>query len=357
MKRSRSEPPSPATTDGFAPHRRWAFGSIAALMGLSSFPAGAVAQQGLPSHDFPIEGSVAPSGVAECCGTLLIPVGARAVGAGRTLGSQISPDAVFSNPAGLAGLDGRHFIVHHADIGAPLLAFTLLFTPEAVGTLGISYRLIDFGDDLATDEEGNVLGRLTTRDHLLAASFATPVVWGLSAGVNYKLVRFRIGCSGFCHGFDLKATTQAVDVGIQLRDRFVEDLALGLAITDLGLPLQVINAEQADPPPTRVRLGGSYEVLRHFAADTAFDLRLSAEMAWSPRGSVPATPSFGAELALEEFVTLRAGYVFGEGIGTGPAVGVSLTFGSFTLGVARAFRQALAGSDAEPLDVTFGTLF
>ncbi|HUH14236.1 MAG TPA: hypothetical protein VMK65_14075 [Longimicrobiales bacterium] len=300
----------------------------------------------------------------ECCQTLLLPVGARLVALGQALGSRSTPDAVFSNPAGLATLEERHLVLHtaelpggEADAGTQTLAATLILTPRDIGALGFTYRLLDFGSQPCLDETGANVGALTIRYHVLLGSFATRVGGGLRAGLNYKLYTERFGLSGRCPGNDLSARTQGLDLGVQYTPPALPDLALGVALTDLGFALQTLNAEQSDPLPLRLHLAGSYELLHHFTSDTSSAGWISVEAAIPPPERGLLELSVGAELAFQDMVFLRGGWVSGEGLGTGPALGLGVRYRNFTVSVARTFQASpLAGEDP-PLDLSLGVQF
>ena len=300
----------------------------------------------------------------ECCQLLLLPVGARLVALGQALGARTTPDAVFSNPAGLALLDERYVVLHtaelpgaEADAGTQTLAATLLFTPGGIGAVGATYRLLDFGSQACLDETGTTVGALTIRYPVLLGSFATSVGGGLRAGLNYKLYTERFGLSGRCAGDDLSARTQGLDLGLQYSPPALPHLSLGMAVTDLGFALQTLNAEQADPMPLRLHLAGAYEVLHHFSADTTSAGWLSLETAIPPPERGLLEVSVGAELAFQDLVFLRGGWVSGEGLGTGPSLGLGVSYRNFTVSVARTFQASpLAGEDP-PLDMSLGVRF
>jgi len=131
-------------------------------------------------------------------------------------------------------------------------------------------------------------------------------------------------------------------------------------LAHLGPDFQVVNAEQADPLPTRVRVSAAYDLFRHFSNADAFDLWVQVEVEdrWTgPRGS----PSFYAGT---EFIAgtgspiyIRSGYVSGEvGQADGFAVGIGLRLERFDLGLAKSLAGSIAGG-REPVHVSFGIVF
>lgn len=356
MRRSPSEADAPG---GRHTGRR---GVLALLFLLPLFPHALSGQATQPSSGVQPE-DVGVSQV-ECCQTLLLPVGARMVALGHAVGARTTADAVFTNPAGLAGLEERHFVLHTAelpgateDFSSQMLAATLLFTPDRIGTAGVSYRIMDFGQQPCVDEQGFTRGSLTLRHHVLLASFATDVREDLRAGLNYKVYTERLGASGGCEAEGVSARTQGVDLGLQYAPGRVPHLALGAALTDLGFALQAENAAQADPMPLRLRLSGSYEVLHHFHSDSSAAGWLSAELSLPRPEHGEVAVSIGAELAFEEIVQLRGGWRSGEGLGTGPALGLGLRYRNFTIAVGRSFQSSPLAGDDPPLDATFGVRF
>lgn len=303
-------------------------------------------------------GEIEPVGRLECCLLLLVPVGARASAMGGTVTSRRGSDAVFSNPAGLAGMTGSMFVVHHSDmaIDQQIDAFSLLLTPFA-STFGISYQLFDKGDVATTDPSGEKTGELSFRDHLLVASFATSLGAGLGVGVNYKLFQQRINCTGACGGEESVGTTHATDIGLRYQPPWDRSLELGIAVANLGFPLQVVNAAQADPFPGRVHIGAAYNVLRPLRSDSLLSLHVSVEVQDRLREFGSPVASVGLEFDVQQVIFLRAGYAPGEGLGSGAAVGVELRYDRFDIAVARSFVNSSLEADSEPFQVSFGLRF
>jgi len=292
---------------------------------------------------------------AECCLVLLLPIGARAVGLGHAITSRTGAEGLFVNPALIADVGSDQFVIHNTrtDIEASN-TFSLLIRSELIGSMALSWRLIDYPEQVTQDIPGQPLGTLTLRAHVLTASYATQVVAGLNAGVNYKLYQFRSDCQGACQDQEFAATTHGLDFGVQYRPSFSPSLQLGASILHLGFPLQVVNAEQAEPSPVRFHVGGAWEAAHHFTADSTITAWVSGDAVVSPRdGSVHLNA--GAELSLDETIFLRAGYGGGAGIVGGPAVGVGLRYDRFDIGVAKSFRAQPDDSDA--IQVTFAIRF
>jgi len=295
----------------------------------------------------------------ECCLVLLLPVGGRSAALGRAVTAIASPDAVFVNPAGIAGPGRSQLMVHHEPMigGQQANAISLLIAPASVGTFGVTYQLYDYGEEEARDITGVTTGRLSTREQLLIASFATTVTTGLTAGMNYKLYQFRLDCTGYCPGGEFAGTTHAIDAGVRYQPPRFPHLQFGAAIANLGFALQVINAAQADPLPTRVRVGAAYEAMHHFLPDTALTLWISTDIEDRLLHPGNLQGAIGAELSASGLVFVRAGYRSGEGRGTGAAVGIGMNYERFTVGVSRSFASTELQLDYEPYQFTFGIAF
>ncbi|MEJ2679166.1 MAG: hypothetical protein P8174_08845, partial [Gemmatimonadota bacterium] len=112
-----------------------------------------------------------------------------------------------------------------------------------------------------------------------------------------------------------------------------------------------------DPLPTRIHVGVTYEALHQFQAGDAISLWLSGELTDHWRSPHSPQPAFGAELGVQDIVFLRAGYVTGEGLGTGGAVGLGLHYESVTLSLGKPFANTSLQSDTQPYQVSFGVRF
>ncbi len=293
---------------------------------------------------------------------LLLPVGAQGVAMGRAMTAIPTQEASFWNPAGLAGMEQGRFMVYRGEhLAGTATAFSLLFTPNPVGTLGVSYQLLDIGEQDLTDDTGNVLGRIGVRNHLAVASFATRLLPQLDAGLNFKVVQFKVSCTGQCGDGGVTATTFALDAGIQSRPSDAIPLRLGVMLAHLGPSLQVINAAQADPLPARVvRVSGAYEMLGHFIDQSDLDLWLTLELEDRMRDLGSPSLYLGSEFSAGTggSIFVRAGYVAGDVEQVnGAAVGAGLRYQSFDVAIAKSLADSGLEGDSEPIHVTFAVLF
>ena len=292
---------------------------------------------------------------------LLLPTGAQGVGMARAMTAMPSRESAFWNPAGLARWEQGSFVVHRGDhLAGEATAVSLLLTRRPLGSLALSYQLLDIGSQDLRDFEGNVLGTISVRNHLAIVSFATQLLDRLDTGLNFKIVQFRIDCRGECLDAEVRGTTYAVDAGLQAMPFRDIPLRLGLLMAHAGPRLQVINVEQADPLPTRLRLAAAYEVLHHFSDEPRVNLWVTMELEDRWRDLGDPVIYAGTELSAGEgdLVFVRAGYGQGTAGQTGgAAVGVGIRYERFELALGKSLAGSTLTDDGEPVHVTFGVVF
>jgi hypothetical protein len=280
---------------------------------------------------------------------LVFPVGARAVGMGQTaMGADGHGEAAFWNPAGLATMETNEFALHSATLVAGRSnVLGVYFPSRGIGVLGGAAYLVDYGDLERTDENGNTIARIAPRNFEFLASYATALAGSFVFGVNYKLVQFRVDCSGDCTNFPTgQGTTHAIDLGGQFRVGPGGPLRIGVALRNIGFKLQVQNKPQADPLPARLAVGAQYHVLfptRDGApADERFDLRVAADVdsPWGHQGQSELRVGF--DVGYQRLLRVRAGYAFVQDGLSGPSVGLGVENGSIGVDLARTF---LTGSE------------
>lgn len=288
---------------------------------------------------------------------LVFPVGARAVGMGQTATAVAGRgEAAFWNPAGLATLAEAEFALHSATLVAGRShVLGAYFPSHGIGVIGGAVYLVDYGDLERTDGSGNTIARIAPRNFEFVASYATNLAGSFVFGLSYKLVQFRVDCSGDCRDFPSgTGTTQALDLGGQLHLGDDGPLRLGIVLRNLGFKLQVQNQAQADPLPTRLAVGALYEVrLRPrdgAALDERFDVKVAADVD-SPWGQAGQSETrIGVDVGYQRLVRVRAGYAFVQDGLSGPSVGLGIESGSLGVDLARAF---LTGSDLQVESPTF----
>ena len=313
-----------------------------------------------PSHvlgqDTPAE-APAPEGAL----FLLLPVGAEGVSLGRAMTAVTSAESAFWNPAGLAGLERSELLIMRGDPLAGVstaLSWSLVRPP--LGVLGLSYHLLDGGDQNLVDSQQNVRGTISIRSQVGVVSAATRLAGWLDVGLNMKVVRFDLDCRGQCDDAGVQASGWAGDVGFQAQPLANIPLRFGAMLAHFGPRFQVVNAAQADPLPTRVRLSVAYEVLQHFEPPT--DLALWVRVEVEDRFRQPGeAQSFyvGTELVVgtDDMIFLRASHAREEIKESDEnSFGLGLRYERFELALARSFTSSIL-EGSEPVYVSFGVLF
>jgi hypothetical protein len=291
---------------------------------------------------------------------MLFPIGARTVALGQAMTALGGHESMFINPAGLSEQHKNEFIAHRsnlADNKVTTLAF--LMVSKNVGVFGLTYRLIDYGTQEDTDEFGNPIGSLSIIDQQLIASFATHVRAGWSAGVNYRLYDFRPTCTGFGCEIAKAGTTHLIDGGVQYQPPAMKSVALGASLVQLGFPLQINNAAQADRTPARLRAGAAYEFGHIVQRDTTTAIWLHADVVTRVH-DLSSAFTMGVEVILDNTIFLRAGHAAsGDAITSGgTGIGVGLKYQRFDVSVAKTVTASpLFEGAGEPFHVSFGISF
>ncbi len=298
------------------------------------------------------------TGAGEGALFLLLPVGAHGVGLGRAMTALESEEAAFWNPAGLARQRSRRVMVYRGNqIAGDATAVNVLLPWNRVGTFGFSYLLLDIGDQVLRNDFGDRLGRISVRNHAGILSYATSFPGRVHAGINMKLVQFRIACRGQCPDFATSSSAYAIDAGIQAEPFRRIPLRFGWMIAHAGTEFQVFNEAQSDPLPTRIRFAVAYDLLRRLESE---DLALWATLETEDRARDPGSPSLytGLNLSAADLFYVRAGYVGGKLDQTnGAAVGLGIRIDRFDLNLAKSLTRSAVTGASEPLHATFGITF
>ena len=290
---------------------------------------------------------------------LLLPVGAQGVSLGRAMTWVEGAEGAFWNPAGLVGVDRSQAVIFSSrNVVGNGTAVSTLWTSPTAGTLGASYFLLDAGEIEQRDSNGNPTGSITIRNHLGVVSAATRLFEGLSAGLSFKVIRFQLSCRGICPDEGTTATTYAIDAGVQVAP--TDRLRLGAMVAHLGPHLQVLNAEQADPLPTRLRIAAAYDVLDAFTDNEELRGWLAIEVEDRLRELGSMSVYLGTEMIAGEVdaLSLRAGYAWSElDQEDGGRVGLGLRYERFDLSIAKSLAVSTLTGETEPVHVTFSIAF
>lgn len=304
-----------------------------------------------PERAVRAQGDVATEGAL----FLLLPVGGRAVGMGQAVVAGVDgSEAVWWNPAGLARQEKRELAIHHSEpfVETSGDALSLVIPSSLLGVLAISANLIDYGTEDQTDQNGNVIGSITTRSFVFAGSYATAVGDRLNAGITYKVLQFAISCSIQCPpGIGAKATSSAIDLGAQYDLRGLLPVTLGVAVRNIGPSLQVNDNPQRDKLPLRMQVGARWRVgaLERRTRDTEIAIAGDVLDRVSNRA---ATYRAGADATWRKQVSFRAGYVFDGPDASGPTIGIGLRRGGLVVDIGRQWNELLANAEIDPFHLS-----
>lgn len=292
---------------------------------------------------------------------LLISPGARAAGMGEAFVA-VADDATaaYWNPAGLAFQDGREIMLMHcnwlpqlvSDMYYEFVAYRQYFESLG-GTIGGNITFLNMGEQVNTaeyTEDGQpvVLGYFHSWDLAVTLCYATKLTPNLGLGVGLRYIHSHlapIGAGtekgkGVADGF-------AVDVGILYKMPFVRGLSFGANLSNMGPKITYIDAAQADPIPTNLKIGFAYKILDMEYnkltlaidtnkllvvrdADKAQEFYQALFTAWTDDKADKLISSIGAEYVYNNMIFLRAGYYYDEdGKVKYPSFGAGLQYSSF----------------------------
>jgi len=242
---------------------------------------------------------------------LLINPGSSAAGVGEAqTGKADDAYASYYNPAGLAFLEKPEIALQHVNWLPNLAAdiyyeFITYATPiKGIGTFGGHIIYLNLGEQTATDEIGNELGQFKSYMMALNASFGMKVKEHSAVGFNFKVFHQKLAESYYS---DIAGTGVGSEVGDPFSTDFAFDIgyltkfgkekqhSFGFAIQNIGPEIDFVDAEQADPAPTNMRIGFYTRLYKddqnsiHLLFDASKLLVASyPEMDWNGNGRIDA---------------------------------------------------------------------
>lgn len=319
--------------------RRHRFDTVLVLNSLAR--RAAVALAALGAAVVMTAGAAAAQGGAEGV-FLLLPVGARAVGMGEAVvAQQGGSDALWWNPAAVAGAQKHEIAIHHSEtvVGqGNALAAVLPFAH--VGTFGISLNVLDLGRQSATDEQGQIQGVISPTDFEYGLTYAAAPIPMLALGATVKHVEARINCSGLCTNLPAGGSSaNGADLGAQIHPTG-SPVTVGIAARNVGMG-------RGDVRPTRLDAGADYRLPLPPQYAELVDIHAAAGVVTTAQFD-SATARIGTDIALEQRLHVRAGYIHDPVNGSGGAVGVGLSSGKLVFDLARTFGGLSSNGDKPP---------
>ena len=201
---------------------------------------------------------------------LLISPGARAAGMGESFVS-IADDATatYWNPAGLAFQSKRQISLMHSN-WLPQLASDLFYDyatyvhpMEGLGTAGLAVTYLNLGEQTITGEDSpDPLGTFSSYEFAISGSFGANVSDNSAVGITLKYIRSNLASVGAgAEQGDGRANAFAFDLGYMHKNLFMNRFNFGANLTNMGPKVTYIDAAQADPLPTNLRVGFSYGII------------------------------------------------------------------------------------------------
>jgi hypothetical protein len=207
---------------------------------------------------------------------LLISPNSRASGMGES-GVGVADDAgsIFWNPAGLAFLKGSEVSITHAN-WLPQFHLSDLFydylnyrqdIPEWGGSIAGSVTYLNLGEFTITDETGPIpKGTFKAFEVAATVGFGTTISENWGVGMNLRFINSSLSPIGtgqeqgngiaYDMSFDIALLYKPKTFVIPFTDFDLgEHFSVGTNLSNLGPKITYIDAAQADPLPTNLRVG------------------------------------------------------------------------------------------------------
>jgi hypothetical protein len=215
--------------------------------------------------------------------SLMIAPGARAAGMGEAFVS-VADDATatYWNPAGLAFQKGHEITLMHSN-WLPNLVSDMFYDFVAYrqnvdalgGVVGGNLTYFNMGEQAYTDESGpDVIDTFKSWDLAATLSYATLLKANLGLGINARYIHSALAPmgAGSEQGKGV-GSSFAADLGLLYMPGWFKGLSMGMNLSNMGPKITYIDADQADPLPTNLKVGLGYKIL-----DSEFNrLRISVD--------------------------------------------------------------------------------
>ncbi len=267
---------------------------------------------------------------------LLISPHSRAGGMGEAfvaLADDVS--ASYWNPAGLAFQEGKQFTSMYSR-WLPQFNLSDLYylfgayrqSIEGLGTIGANVTFINLGEQTQTNEVGDDLGLFSSNEFAITLSYGTLLSETFGFGLNIKYIRSNLSDVPVGAQSDKgKANAFAIGFGLLKKNFLMNNLSVGMSVSNIGSKVTFVDADQADPLPTNFRFGFAYRALDQefnkltFVADvnkllvnrnedgTSDSVLKAFTTSW---GNDDYIFNFGAEYWYADLIALRTGYNYDD---------------------------------------------
>jgi hypothetical protein len=218
---------------------------------------------------------------------LLIGPNSRFSAMGET-GTAIADDATAMhwNPSGLAFQEvGTEVNFTHspwlAGLGISDLFYDYLAAKKHIksinGTVGVSFTYLNIGEVIYRDEFGNADDSKNYKayEFAFALAYATKIKEQFGLGLTARFIYSRLSPNSTTVGNEKgtgTAFTTSFDISAMYRPnkgpKFIKDrLSVGINLSNLGPKISYVDAAQADPIPTQLRIGVAYKVFKNEGND------------------------------------------------------------------------------------------
>ena len=277
------------------------------------------------------------------------PTGARVLGMGQAgVATAFGAEALWWNPA----------LIAHGPREADMGLVTGVITTDAdvnlafvypiphVISFGLSLRYVDLGEQEALDSTSTTTGTFRSSSDVLMGTVAAPFGDRLAIGLSLKMYALRFSKTGEVENAPSGSPiTGAFDLGAQYIATKDSVFILGAALRNVGLPLQVNDAPQADPLPGRAEFGVQFKP--RFPTYPDVDLRVVGDVI-TPLGGGGPGYRLGGEVSWEKMYHARAGYVVDGPTGSGPTIGVGASFARWRVDFAQFLNDLSTDGSNKP---------
>jgi len=183
---------------------------------------------------------------------LKIEVTARPVSMGGAFtGLADDESALYYNPAGVATLQGKRYILAYQnnvfDMQSGFVGYIHPLGENSKASIYINY--LNYGELIRTDGFGEELGTFGGSDLLLGLGYARNLDNDLQVGGTFKIIYSKIDVYS-AHGI-------ALDLGVRKSINYGR-ASVGIMIQNLGVQMSNFsNSDDKDPMPLRFRIGGA----------------------------------------------------------------------------------------------------